>query len=132
MNRACRRARTHHRGGSVSHESGRRRLWKLRFERPSPLRIEPLMGRAEDNAPLAQVELSFPSAEAAIAYAHRQGLECTVLGPPVPELQVVPGIDDDRRTRAGYSNSSEAVQIGDLQSAVTRAQRNPIADWLLS
>jgi hypothetical protein len=59
--------------------------WKLRFERRSSLRIEPLMGWTEDGDPLAQVELSFPSAEAAVAYARRQGLRYTVLGPLGPE-----------------------------------------------
>lgn len=54
--------------------------WKLQFERRSPLRNEPLMGWTEDDDPLALVELSFPSAEAAIAYAGRQGLRYTVLG----------------------------------------------------
>ena len=33
------------------------------------------MGWTEDDDPLAKVELSFPSAEAAIAYARRQGLQ---------------------------------------------------------
>jgi hypothetical protein len=54
--------------------------WTLQFERRSPLGIEPLMGWTEDDDPLALVELSFPSAEAAIAYARRQGLRFTVLG----------------------------------------------------
>ena len=70
----------------------RRQEWKLRFERRSPLRIEPLMGWTEDDDPLAQLELSFPSAESAVAYARRQGLSYTVLGPPRqnPELRAIP------------------------------------------
>ncbi|MET3840575.1 NADH dehydrogenase ubiquinone Fe-S protein 4 [Bradyrhizobium sp. OAE829] len=51
--------------------------WKLRFERRSAPYIEPLMGWTADDDTLSQVELSFPSAEAAIAYAHRQGLQYT-------------------------------------------------------
>ena len=51
------------------------RQWKLRFERRSPPFIEPLMGWTGGDDPLAQVEMTFPSAEAAIAYARRQGLE---------------------------------------------------------
>jgi ETC complex I subunit-like protein len=47
----------------------RKEEWRLQFERRTPLRIEPLMGWTEDDDPLAQVELSFASAEAAIAYA---------------------------------------------------------------
>jgi hypothetical protein len=70
----------------------RKQEWKLRFERRSPLRIEPLMGWTEDDDPLAQVELSFPSAKSAIAYARRQGLSYTVLGSPRrdPELRAIP------------------------------------------
>lgn len=76
----------------------RRQEWKLRFERRSPLRIEPLMGWTEDDDPLAQVELSFPSAESAVAYARRQGLSYTVLGPPRrdPEPRAIPH-DPSRR-----------------------------------
>jgi ETC complex I subunit conserved region len=65
----------------------RKEEWKLRFERRTPLRIEPLMGWTKDDDPLAQVELSFPSAEAAIAYARRQGLQYIVLGSPAHDPQ---------------------------------------------
>jgi hypothetical protein len=62
--------------------SGRERAqrWTLRFERRSAPYIEPLMGWTGDDDTLSQVELSFPSAEAAIAYARRQGLRYTVQG----------------------------------------------------
>jgi NADH dehydrogenase ubiquinone Fe-S protein 4 len=60
----------------------RKEEWKLRFGRRTPLQIEPLMGWTEDDDPLAQMELSFPSAEAAIAYARRQGLQYIVVGSP--------------------------------------------------
>ena len=60
----------------------RRSPWKLQFERRLPLRVEPLMGWTEDGDPLAQIELTFASMEAAIAYARRQGLRYTVLGGP--------------------------------------------------
>ena len=62
--------------------SGRARAqrWTLRFERRSAPYIEPLMGWTGDDDTLSQVELSFPSAEAAIAYARRQGLQYTVQG----------------------------------------------------
>jgi ETC complex I subunit conserved region len=49
--------------------------WKLRFERCSAPFIEPLMGWTGGDDPLGQVEMTFPSAEAAIAYTRRQGLE---------------------------------------------------------
>lgn len=64
--------------------SGRAHLhqWKLRFERRSPPYIEPLMGWTAGGDTLDQVELCFPTAEAAIAYARRQGLRYTVQGLP--------------------------------------------------
>ncbi len=56
------------------------RSWKLRFERRSPPFIEPLMGWTGGDDTLTQVELTFPTAEAAIAYARRQGLTFVVHG----------------------------------------------------
>jgi hypothetical protein len=68
-----------------------KKKWKLTFERHFQLRIEPLMGWTEDEDPLAQIELSFSSAEAAIAYARRHGLQYTVLGSPQrnPNLRLI-------------------------------------------
>lgn len=60
----------------------RKEEWKLKFERRTPLSIEPLMGWTEDDDPLAQLELSFPSAEAAIAYARGQELQYLLLDRP--------------------------------------------------
>jgi hypothetical protein len=54
--------------------------WKLRFDHRLPRFIEPLMGWTGSEDTLAQVELTFPSAEAAIAYARRQGLQFGVEG----------------------------------------------------
>ncbi|HVT29733.1 MAG TPA: ETC complex I subunit [Lacipirellulaceae bacterium] len=56
------------------------RMWKLRFERRSPPFIEPLMGWTGGDDTLTQVELTFPTAGAAIAYARRQGLAFVVHG----------------------------------------------------
>lgn len=56
------------------------RRWKLCFERRSAPFIEPLMGWTGGTDTLSQVELDFPSAEAAIAYAKRQGLDFVVQG----------------------------------------------------
>jgi ETC complex I subunit conserved region len=71
--------------------SGRARAqqWKLRFERRSAPYIEPLMGWTGDEDTLAQVELSFPSAESAIAYARRQCLHFTVQGLQGPKPRPV-------------------------------------------
>jgi hypothetical protein len=69
----------------------RTREWKLRFDRRTPPMIEPLMGWTEADDTLPQVELSFPSAEAAIAYARRQGLQYTVQGGQSrkPDIRIV-------------------------------------------
>ncbi|UWU89187.1 ETC complex I subunit [Bradyrhizobium sp. CB1015] len=79
----------------------RKEQWKLQFERRSPLRCEPLMGWTEDDDPLAKVELTFPSAEAAMAYARRQGLHYSVIGSIAhpPQLQLVHDDGPSRRPR---------------------------------
>jgi hypothetical protein len=58
----------------------RTRQWKLRFEPRSPQFIEPLIGWTGSDDTLSQVELTFPSAEAAVAYARRQGLRYVLHG----------------------------------------------------
>lgn len=75
------------------------REWKLRFERRTPPFIEPLMGWTGGDDTLTQVELSFPSAESAIAYARRQGLQYTVHGMPQhkPELRMSSGTTEADR-----------------------------------
>ncbi|WP_309083031.1 NADH dehydrogenase ubiquinone Fe-S protein 4 [Chelativorans sp.] len=54
--------------------------WRLTFERRTPPFVEPLMGWTGGRDTLVQVELSFPTLNAAIAYAERQGLAYSVLG----------------------------------------------------
>jgi hypothetical protein len=61
-------------------------MWKLRFERRSPPFIEPLMGWTGSDDTLTQVELTFPTVEAAIAYARRQGLTFVVHGMGKPAM----------------------------------------------
>jgi hypothetical protein len=73
----------------------RTRDWKLRFEPRSCPFIEPLMGWTGSDDTLAQVELTFPSAAAAVAYARRQGLRYLLQGA------------DDSDTRPG-SNAKAA------------------------
>jgi hypothetical protein len=57
------------------------RRWILEFKPRSPPFIEPLMGWTGGTDPLPHMRLSFPSREAAIAYAWRQGLRFTVCEP---------------------------------------------------
>src|SRR5438552_2423972 len=56
------------------------RRWKLCFEQRASSFIEPLMGWTGGTDTLSQAELDFPSAEAAIAYVRRQGLNFVVQG----------------------------------------------------
>ena len=60
--------------------SGRARTrdWVLLFDRRSAPYIEPLMGWTGGDDTLDQVKLTFPSREAAVAYAQRQGLNYVV------------------------------------------------------
>jgi nucleotide-binding universal stress UspA family protein len=53
---------------------------KLRFEPRSARLIEPLMGWTSSEDTLSEVELSFPTMQAALAYARRQGLQFVVRG----------------------------------------------------
>jgi hypothetical protein len=52
--------------------------WRLVFERRSAPFVEPLMGWTGSRDPLTQLELMFPTLEAAVAYAQRQGLRYVV------------------------------------------------------
>jgi ETC complex I subunit-like protein len=63
----------------------RTKEWKLRFERRSPPAIEPLMGWTGGDDTLTQVELTFPSADAAVAYARRQDMGCVLDGSQASE-----------------------------------------------
>lgn len=58
------------------------RPWRLVFERRSPPFIEHLMGYTGGNDPLAQVELHFPTRDAAVSFAERQKLNYTVVECP--------------------------------------------------
>lgn len=56
--------------------------WVLEFEPQAASFIEPLMGWTGSTDPLVQVRISFPSREAAVAYAERRGLDYEVREPP--------------------------------------------------
>ncbi|THK39148.1 proton-conducting membrane transporter [Ensifer sp. MPMI2T] len=56
-----------------------RRPWLLVFERQVPPIIDCLMGYTGGSDTLTQVELHFPSRDAAIAYAERHKLKYTVV-----------------------------------------------------
>jgi hypothetical protein len=125
----------------------RAREWKLRFEPRSPRYIEPLMGWTGNDDTLAQIELTFPSAEAAVAYARRHGLNYVVRGLAKAGANVRKMGDDKP---AGDANSQSAarpprsewterargirkeVQLGNDPSARYAAPRDVLRDPALS
>ena len=68
--------------------------WLLEFEPQSPLFIEPLMGWTSSTDPMSQVRLTFPTREAAVAFAKRHGLDYEVREPATP---VTTGASVDQR-----------------------------------
>lgn len=62
-----------------------RASWVLEFERRSPSLPDPLMGWSSSADTLAQIRLKFPSREAAVAYARRNGIAATVIEPHRPQ-----------------------------------------------
>lgn len=66
-------------------QSGRARTatWRLEFERSEPQRPDPLTGWAGSGDTQTQVTLEFESADAALAYAARKGIDAHVV--PAPE-----------------------------------------------
>ncbi|MCG6858557.1 MAG: ETC complex I subunit [Salaquimonas sp.] len=77
-------------------QSGKARTaeWVLEFEPEDPRHIEPLMGYTSSADVKQQVQLHFPSAEAAIAYCERNAIAFTVFKPHEP-----------RRRRTSYSEN---------------------------
>jgi hypothetical protein len=74
-----------------SMQSGRARMgaWLLEIERDEPQRPDPLTGWPGSGATETQVQLAFPTQEAAVAYADANGLtlEIVPLGPRTLKLQ---------------------------------------------
>jgi hypothetical protein len=74
-----------------SMQSGRARTgeWLLEVERDEPQRADPLTGWPGSGATETQVQLAFPSREAALAYAEANDLtvEIVPLGPRALKLQ---------------------------------------------
>jgi hypothetical protein len=63
------------------------REWVLEYAPEKPLGIEPLMGWTSSSDTRAQVRMSFPTREEAIAFATRQGLPFRVDEPQRTELR---------------------------------------------
>ena len=93
--------------------SANTRQWKLRFERRSAPFIEPLMGWTGGDDTLTQVELTFRSADEAVAYARRQGLKFVVQGPEDAKM--------------GRHRRDSSPSCGDPNSM---AGRSPCLEWV--
>ncbi|WP_448582773.1 ETC complex I subunit [Thermaurantiacus sp.] len=81
------RARIYQQGKPAT-QSGRARanLFILEWESERPKRPDPLMGWAGGADTAEQLRLSFPTLEAALAYARTQGLEVEVVPPQTKRL----------------------------------------------
>ncbi len=94
------------------------RQWVLEFVPRSAQFIEPLMGWTGGADPLRQVRLRFPSRDAAIAYARRQGLTYEVQEPSydAPEASAgsFPRVSQDMHRNGGSRigpAANEAVPV---------------------
>ena len=79
-------------------QSGRARAgrWILEHESGSPRRPDPLMGWPGGADTQTQVRLTFPTLEAAKAYAERKGLDVHVLPPAERKLKLQSYADNFR------------------------------------
>lgn len=79
-------------------QSGRARThgWTLEFEPEDAQRPDPLTGWAGSRDTRRQIRLSFPTVEAAIAYAEREGLAHHVVPVPARALKLQAYADNFR------------------------------------
>jgi hypothetical protein len=79
-------------------QSGRAKTdtWVLEFERSEALRPDPLMGWAGSGDTQAQVKLTFPSKEAAKAYAEKYGIPARIHASPRKTLKLQAYADNFR------------------------------------
>lgn len=81
-----------------STQSGRARtdLWIFEFEAAEGQRADPLTGWAGSGDTRAQVKLSFPTREAAVEYATREGYSYAVVAAPERKLKLQAYADNFR------------------------------------
>ena len=79
-------------------QSGRARTetWMLEFESARAKRPDPLTGWTGGAETQEQVILTFPTLEAALAYAAREGIEAHVVPPAEPKLKLQAYADNFR------------------------------------
>jgi hypothetical protein len=62
--------------------------WVLQFESSTPRRPDPLTGWSGGSDTQSQVTIQFPSAEAAIAYAEKYGVDYHLVPPPPKKMRL--------------------------------------------
>jgi hypothetical protein len=79
-------------------QSGKARTgeWVLEFESAAPQRPDPLTGWAGGADTIRQLRLTFPTLEAAQAYAAREGVDVHVVPAPQPKLKLQAYADNFR------------------------------------
>jgi ETC complex I subunit conserved region len=79
-------------------QSGKARTdeWVLEFESARPKRPDPLTGWSGGAHPQEQVKLSFPTLDAAKAYAERESVDYHVVPPTPPKLKLQAYADNFR------------------------------------
>ncbi|MBX3560333.1 MAG: ETC complex I subunit [Sphingomonas sp.] len=70
--------------------------WVLQFESSAPKRPDPLTGWAGGADTQEQVRLTFPTLEAAQAYATRNGIDAHIVPPAAPKLKLQAYADNFR------------------------------------
>ena len=79
-------------------QSGKARTdrWTLEFEPAEAKRADPLTGWAGSGDTRDQVRLGFPTCDAAVAYAEREGLAYAVIAAPEKKLKLQSYADNFR------------------------------------
>ena len=62
--------------------------WVLEFESKTPRRPDPLTGWSGGSDTQNQVQIIFPTIEAALAYAGREGIDCHVVPAATRKLRI--------------------------------------------
>ncbi|WP_298808111.1 ETC complex I subunit [uncultured Sphingomonas sp.] len=70
--------------------------WMLEFEPVEPKHADPLTGWAGSGDVRDQIKLSFPTCDAAVAYAEEQGIAYTVIPTPTRKLKLQSYADNFR------------------------------------
>ncbi len=70
--------------------------WQLEYEPAEPKHADPLTGWAGSGDVREQLRLGFPTLEAAVAYAEREGIAYRVIPTPTKKLQLQSYADNFR------------------------------------